>query len=545
MMNLNGLWLTLLAIPIVGLYLYKTRLRSELVSTTLFWDQVFQERPHFALRKRLRSVFSLLLALAFLSLLTGAVLLPVDLLRNSSVKTIIVCDNSASMNAVDDGTIRFDTAKKILANLTNSHRIQGEVAIITAGGLPKTVLGFTNSSAFVNRAAKNISATNLSDRLGEAVSLAQTISQTNDKETQIFVITDGCSKSISTLLAEKGVTFFPVGRPLDNVAIARLQPRRSFADPLAYEVLIELANWSDTARNCLLELTLDGTPVDVTPLALAANSVETQIIHGSTEKGGTLKATIDTVDALISDNTANAILPPHQRLKILVHGESNFFLDNVLASQPNVERILNSESNDKNDLLHVYYQTVPQRFPAGNVLILDPRNDCEFFSVGDFLASPQINQTANNSPLLRSVDLNDTMIPGAREIRIAQRKIGPKIFAETPEGYPILFQLEKNGKMTVLTADIKGSDFALRTAFPILIANILSDYRNDAAQPIPHFSIDAKESDLRTAPAEFYETQKDADFQTAPFPPGGLMFALSALFLIVLDWTLYQRRWVE
>ena len=540
-MNLNGLWLTLLAIPIVALYLYKTRLRSELVSTTLFWDQVFQERPHFALRKRLQSVFSLLLALAFLSLLIGAVILPVDRLRNSGTKTIIVFDNSASMNAVDNGTSRFDAAKKNLANLINSRQIQGEIAIITAGGPPKTVLGFTNSSAFVNRAAKNISATNLPKQLEEAVSLAKTISQTNDDETQIFVITDGCTKSISTLLTEKGVTFFPVGRPLDNVAITRLQPRRSFADPLAYEVLIELANWSNMPQNCRLELTLDGTPIDVTPLSLAANSVETQIIRGSSEKGGTLKATVDAVDALLSDNTATVLLPPHKRLKILVHGSGNFFLDNALASLPNIERIFNSELNEENDLVHVYYQTVPQNFPAGNILILDPRNDCELFTVGDLLTSPRIGQTASDSPLLRSVDLNDAIIPGAREIRFAQKDSEPKILAKTPDDSPILFQIEKGDKVTVLTADIERGDFALRTAFPILISNILSDFQNDAVQPIPHFSVDATESDLRMAPAGFYETQTNADFQTATFPPMGLLLTLSALLLTVLDWVLFHR----
>ena len=544
-MNLNGLWLTLLAIPIVGLYLYKTRLRSELVSTTLFWDQVFQERPHFALRKRLRFVFSLLLALAFLMLLIGAVLLPVDRLRNSGIKTIIVLDNSASMNAVDNGTSRFDAAKKILANLINSRQIQGEIAIITAGGLSKTVLGFTNSSAFASRAAKNISPTNLPDRLEEAVSLAKTISQTDDKETHIYVITDGCSKSISSLLAEKGVTFFPVGRPLDNVAITRLQPRRSFTDPLVYEVLVELVNWSDHPQDCRLELTLDGTPVDVIPLTLAANSVETHIIHGSTEKGGTLKATVDAVDALLSDNTSTAILPPQKRLKILVHGNGNFFLDNALASLPNVERIPDNKSHEENDSVYVYYQTVPQNLPAGNVLILDPRNDCELFTVGNQLASPRIGQTVSDSPLMRSVDLNDAIIPGAREIRFAQKNIEPKIFLETPEGYPILFRTGKTGKTTVLTADIERGDFALRTAFPILISNIISDFRDETDQSSPHFSVDAKESDLRTAPAEFYETQKNAQIQAATIPPMGLLLTLSALLLTVLDWVLFQRRRVE
>ena len=316
--------------------------------------------------------------------------------------------------------------------------------------------------------------------------------------------------------------------PKDNVAITRLQPRRSFADPLEYEVLIESVNHSDTPRECQVELTLDGQLVDSQPLVLAAHSTQTQILHGSTAQGGVLKASLDTSDAFAGDNTASAVLPEADRLKIALYGTDDYFLTKILQSQQNVELLTGEEFSQTDEMIRIYHQTVPHRIPAGNVFIIDPQNDCDLFTVGDLIESPLVGQTSRNSPLTRFVQWNNVLIPGARAIRFTASMQKPEILAATPEGNPIFFQWNngEKGKITVLTADLKRSDLALRTAFPILVSNILDSFHDQAA------------------PEEFSDLPEDASPKNTSGLPIWFLLTLFALLLSVLDWFLYHRRWI-
>ncbi|MEZ6046867.1 MAG: BatA domain-containing protein [Planctomycetaceae bacterium] len=55
----------LLAIPIVIFYLLKIRLRRVPVSTTMFWNQIYEEKKPRSIWQQLRHLLSLLLQLLF------------------------------------------------------------------------------------------------------------------------------------------------------------------------------------------------------------------------------------------------------------------------------------------------------------------------------------------------------------------------------------------------------------------------------------------------------------------------------------------------
>ncbi len=487
-LNPSAWWLALLAIPIVVLYILKIRLREQPVSTSIFWEQVFEERRTRSFWQQLRHILSLLLSLIFLTLLAGAVLHPVLSSRDRVDRTVIVFDHSASMNAVDGGASRFDQAKSILGKLLAYGDERNSIALISAAGEPRVVLGFSNHPGTLRKAAETIKPTDLPTRLDQAIELARTISQSDESKARILVITDGCTESVKPLLEAEDLTFFPVGKSLDNAAITRFQPRRLLADPLGYEVLIELTNRSDEPKECRLELSLNDQIVDLRPLTLAPNSVETQVLHSSTDQGGLLKASLDVADALAADNVAWAVLPAKPLQKIELQGENDFFLARVLQSQQNVELTLGDGVSQTGETVHIFHQTVPSQLPDGNVMIIDPRNDCELFTVGEPIESPLVGTTDKDSPLMRFVHLNNVLVPGARDIQFAEGIEKPKILAETPEGNPIFFQWEKGvhgngkGKVVVLSAELKRGDLALRTAFPIMVSHILASFRDGGGE---------------------------------------------------------------
>jgi len=527
----------------VLLHLRKVRLRRQPVSTLLFWDQVLAEHHVRAFGWRFRRTLSLVLSLLFLFLLTGAVLNPV-LPQNQAGRTVIVFDNSSSMNAIDNGSSRFEAAKIILAKLLASENEQSQIALVTTAGKPQVVFGFTAQSQWRRKAAEAIQPTHQPKKLGQAIELARTIGG----DARIFVITDGCCESVKPLLAASDLTFFPIGTPLENVAITRLQARRLPADPLGFEVLIELANHSDTPKECRLELTLEERFVDLRPLTLAANSVETQIFYAQTDQGGILRASVDLTDALAADNTAWAALPARDRQTLLLQGESDFFLRRALQSQQNVELLTGEPPPQTDETVLICHQTVPERIPEGNVLLIDPRGDCDLFTVGGPLASSLIGQTSDDSPLMRFVQLENVLIAGAREIRFPESAPKPQILAAATEGNPIFFQWDRGnqGKVTVLSADLQQGNLVFRTAFPIMVSNILNSFRADGGELGQTFPAAApSESDLRIAPKEFYDLREGSFPQNASFPPIWFLLTGFALVLIVLEWFLYHRRWID
>ena len=101
LVNPTALLLAGLAVPIIIFYILKIRLRRVPVSTLLFWQQIFEEKKRRSLWQRLRHLLSLLLQLAFLCLLVLALADPIFRWQQARARrTVIVVDNSASMNAI-------------------------------------------------------------------------------------------------------------------------------------------------------------------------------------------------------------------------------------------------------------------------------------------------------------------------------------------------------------------------------------------------------------------------------------------------------------
>ena len=101
-----------LAIPIVALYILKIRQRRVLVSTNLFWRQIFEEKRPRSLWETLRHLISLLVQIALLSLLVFALAEPFFRWEALQAKRyVLIVDNSASMNATDGSPTRLALAK--------------------------------------------------------------------------------------------------------------------------------------------------------------------------------------------------------------------------------------------------------------------------------------------------------------------------------------------------------------------------------------------------------------------------------------------------
>ncbi|MCL2710721.1 MAG: VWA domain-containing protein [Planctomycetaceae bacterium] len=488
-------FLLLLAIPIILFYILKIRLRQELVSTTIFWQQVFEERRSRSLWRRFRHLISLLLCLLFLAGLVGSALEPVTESQKQAARCVIVIDNSAGLNAHDAPTqsaalikqTRLDQAKKELQMLLTTTDVARQTAILTAGGHPQIAVGFTDHLGTLRRGVESIFSTDHPSALVETIELALQLTVA-EEDSSILVFTDGNTPGLTPFVSLPNVRFFPVGEPIDNIAITRFQPRRSLGDAVGYEVLVETVNHGTVPISARLEVELENRIVDVVPLTLEPGQPHTSIVRDVTSDGGLLRATLkasgNVSDGFPTDDTAIAFLPARPTQQVYLYGEDHFFLVRVLQSQPNVNLHFLTEVPQSlpADAVLVLHRSIPETIPTGNVLIIDPRNSCDLFDVGDPLDMPIVAKVSP-SPLMRFVHLLNLMIPGARTITL-KTKAGMESstmtehLAETPEEMLIYAHGVSPGQnVLVLSADLDRSDLPLRTAFPILVSQALTHFR--------------------------------------------------------------------
>jgi len=555
-------WLLLVLLPIALFYILRTRAKRQTVATILFWQQVFEERRSRAFWRQLRHLFSLLLSLLFAILLIAAILNPVGS-STQAERIVIVLDNSASMNALgNSGKSRFDEALKQARRLIQSADGRKQTAIITTGGTSQLVCGFSSHFGTLQKAIGEILPTNLSGTLSDAIAMAEFLVQHESDHGQqtvskIFVITDGNEAIAEKYLSQDNIQRINIGKSVGNVAITKFQPRRSMSETLNFEILLETTNFSQLPVECQVEITLNDDTIDIIPLSLASGTKERQIVTASTASGGKLRARLEiipentgeTEDALVGDNEVEAVLPSRRVQKILFFGDEDFFLIRVLASQLHIELARANELPETipADSVLVIHRKVPEKLPGGNVFVIDPQNGCDDFSVGKLLDVPVIEKNETDSPLLRSVRLENTLLHGARNIAFADVNSGLHVLLETPDKEPIYINRENSTqKLLLLSTEIARSELAMRMAFPIMFAHALAYFRNDNGEWERTSGIYESESDVRlTADFSDITLQQASAISVFAARPIWFWLAFTALVFTALEWHLYQRRWID
>lgn len=471
-----------LTIPIVVFYILKIRLRQVPVSTTIFWQQIYDEKSPRSLWQQLRHWLSLLVQIAWLLLLVLALAEPFLLSAAwQARRTVLVIDNSASMNATDISPTRLAAAKRAAADHVASLRFGDEMAVIAAGTQPKVICGLTSHERTLQTAIDSVSKSDGPSRLSEAVDLARRL-LSDAPHGQILVYSDGGSAGADQLAGDPLVKLHPIGSAAANVGITQFQVRRSLADPIGYEILVEVFNASAEPAECRLDLDLDENPVDVVPLKLTPGQVWSQTFEKTSVEGGRLVARLDHADPLAGDNQAVAMLPKREMTKVLLISAGNLFLQKALQANPLVELTTAKELPAKYEpgMVHVFHRLVPEKLPPGKLLLVDPRDSCDQWTVGEALENPIVTKQDANSPLMQHVRLDNVLLPKARQLKPAE---GAQILVSAVNGEPLYFAFERPGqKVLALTVDLDEGDLTLRTAFPIMVTNALSWFSGQSGE---------------------------------------------------------------
>ncbi len=482
-------WLGL-ALPIVLLYLIRVRTRELAVGTDQFWEQIFEDRTLRSAWRWLRDPASLLAQLALLAMIVFALAEPVSSRdQREARRLVLVVDNSASMSAADGSPTRLAEALQQARRLVGGLRARDLAALVVAGTRPRVACGLTADRRILNRALDGVEQTDCPTRIRAAVDLARRL-LSGHKNAQIELLTDGCDDAIDDVARASDIRLRKVGRRTGNVGITSFQTRRSLRDLTGYQILIEVANYSDEPVRCRLEIERNGTMVDVIPLSIAAGSNWRQVLDKASNEGGRLRARIDRPDALAVDNEAWAILQPREPLAVEVftsdQGFADLYVEKVLEANPLVRQpptVIKGPAKDpggKTAAIRIYHRRVPARIPPGPVLVIGPDSSCDLWDIGEPIRGPIVGKQEGASPLLAFVKLENAQIAEARGLTPKGRA---EVLVSLVTGEPIYVAFDRpEGKVVVLAAALDDpGDLPLRTAFPILVGNALSwfDGRRD------------------------------------------------------------------
>jgi hypothetical protein len=475
-MNFLTPWYWLLLAPLAGaiifLYLLKLKRLPRVVSSVLLWNRLIADLQANAPFQRLRR--NLLLYLQLLALLVVVAALARPFFRAKGLEgqsIVLVLDASGSMKASDVPGTRFGQAQRIALKAVDDLGRGDTLMLIAASSKTRVVSAFTSDKRALAAAINGLECTDTTTHLEDALRLADSLCA-RKKRAQIVVLSDGAFRPIpSPIESQARVTFTRLGRRANNVAITALGARRSFSGSGDYEVFVATENFSPSPRTFTVEVSCEGRLLDAREQTLSAGRKGAEVFKIPAATTGLVTAKLDLSDDLPADNSASCFLVAPRRASVLLITRGDLFLERALVLDPSLEVVKAASppaASRSYDLVVVEGLPAARLPSARGYLFINTSGETVPVAVGNVVAAPTIVDWARSDPVTRYVDLSAVRIAQARA---ATPRPWARALADSEAG-ALIAAGERRGVRSVYVGwDLLQSDFPLRVAFPIFIAN--------------------------------------------------------------------------
>ncbi|HSI85460.1 MAG: VWA domain-containing protein [Candidatus Methylacidiphilales bacterium] len=575
-----ALGLLALAIPIIAFYLVKSRIPRRQVTTLLFWNQVKPRLIQQPFWRRLRRWLSLALQLLFLLLLVLALTQPQPFWRSAQPERVVyVISASASMRAKDVSPDRWQQARTLIEQRISTMRYFDESAVILASDPARILSGWTTSQRTLMNALEGAETSPGVDDARPALALAENLAASREGGRVVFV-SDGVLPyplEKAPAIAATGKETAPLkkapildcvrvgGDEAVNSGITLFSARRSTVAPGEFQIAVRVESNSKEPTEVEFELTRDGRLMDVQKIKLEPGKPweKSWKDQGNAAVQFTAKLSGMQRDDLVEDNIAAANVNGLYKISVLLVSPKNSFLEALLASLDLVDWKRIEPGHDTPAALAaadlvIYSKCLPLEStrPTGGkpraVVLMAPVGQGFWGKSGDALDAPLISEWQRESVPLRYVSLDQVRLNHATSYTPAP---GAAVLAES-FAHPLIFgdwEQTAAPQWLVLGFDLEQSDFVLRTAFPVLLGNVIQSLRPEqqsAFSAVLPGSIGTRLAN--TLPPEqsgdpAATASKGAAYSLASLAshPAWWWLVLAGLFWLLLEWRLYSRRITE
>ena len=471
LLNPAGLWLLGLAIPIILLHILRPRRDRQEVSSTYLWEELTEPVAAASPWQRLRPNLLLFLQLAAVAALTAVVAHPVMSSPSPlAPHTVFIIDASGSMLAVDGSPDRTAAAADRAKELRRTMPTDGLASVVVASNDPRIAL---NASGDVGRFDDVVDAIETLPSRADyesASELAETLRDRNIQTGFVF-ISDGAVENNDAAQLPAGTRFESVGDMSTNRSI----------NTISLDVggggnhgLVVVENHGDQRVRQRLRIDVDGETIDSTELEIGAGEI---VEHSrALPAGERVSAYLDGEDLLAHDNSAHALIPTAQKLKVLWVGPDNTFLDALFAGLASVEidrsaTVVPTEDHD----IAIYDRVDPPAEPSVPFLVIAPPSGIEGVEVTGEVEAPIPSFVSTDDSIVANLDLSEVAIAYSQRLEASTARA----LVGSEETSLILTGTSADRTFVYLGFGIEDSNLGLQVAFPRLGARILASLAGD------------------------------------------------------------------
>ncbi|MGR3293058.1 MAG: vWA domain-containing protein [Candidatus Scalindua sp.] len=365
---------------VVFLYIFNKKKNIVHVSSLIPWDVLKEDSVRSRVFKiDLLFVLQILLILLLVFFLARPYLKSI-IINISGKNIVLVIDSSASMQTIEDNETRFDKARSQALKMIGKLGQSDKMMVISSDYSSRVVSDFTDDKARLNKTINDLTPKDTGTNLDEGVSLGVSFLK-NVKRGEMYVLTDRSASSINfTNLKSGNIKFITFGEESANVAITSLDVYQDmFKEYTEREAYVTIVNYSNDSKAVRLSVFLNDEIIMEEELELAGNEQKTLSVL-NLNASGILKASIDTDDFLLVDNTAYAIINEIKPINILLVSDNYSLKDELQKIEKSTHRIIVThiatseyEQEDINDYdAAIFHKFIPNSNPGINSLYITP-----------------------------------------------------------------------------------------------------------------------------------------------------------------------------
>jgi hypothetical protein len=446
-----------LAIPLIVLYMLRSRRQRVEVPSIYLWQQMEQFVSAAIPWQRLRITAALLLQL--LALAVFALLLARPFIREETLlgpHSVLIIDTSGSM-AMEG---RLDAARDQALSLIDDVSEEKLVSIVEAGPDPTVRAAFGRDEDLLAAAIQDLEPTGGGEDLAGALRLARGLATPDRPTTLVFLSDGGFEGALPEPINDARHLRFDASGA--NLAITAFGT--SAGDSGTTRVFVEVSNFDATDRAATVELLVDDLPVGTVDLAIPAGGERRELLAVDAGPGQTVVARLaGNEDSLPLDDEAALVLTAGVDLAVTVVGTGSFFLDALLGS---LEGVGPAEGVPPDLLIVDRGSAAVVDRPAW---IIAPTEPPAGLTVTGRLDNPVVTFQRPGEPMLDGIDLADLAIA---EAQILDAPGWIPIL--TAGDVPLILIGDVAGQRAVYFAfDLTRSNLPVQVTFPVLGARII------------------------------------------------------------------------
>jgi len=583
-------WFALLALPVIAFYLIKQQLRLKPVTTVLFWQQLRPTVHNAPLWRKLRRWLSLLIQLLILALIVFALARPLLPWQAAGANALVlIVDPSVSMTAVDDPPAPDADAKadaerpgpeeRLAAAAKNSPRWQetlrqvearlgaldfeDQATVIVASDPPQIITPWTSNKRTLRDALPQIQPTPGASDIRPALALAQNL-VAGRESAGIEFITDGVWGDEPEEEELSNVAIRRVGETAPNSGLTLFSARRSLGTPGEYQLaaMIENNQKEGEPLKGQLELFRNGSIMDVMEVEVPPGQPWRKEWRATDAGEAIFEARFVPAapDALAMDNAARSKLDALKSIDVVLVSEGYPFLEKALESQSLVtwqrvwppEKVTGDEATGGSETLYIFHESAPpEGFTGKAALLIDPKGEGFWGERAGNIETPLVSNLDREADVMRFVDMSLVRFIEAGNFTPAGKA---EVMADS-FGDPLIFgrwavpdqRADAPDRWLVLGFPLEKSDFVFRTAFPILLGNLVQSLRDNAMLSTGVLPGPAETSlEVTVGEKKLAEAEASAlpGWNFAGFPVWWWL-ALGGFLVLLGEWFSYARRMTE